>query len=239
MGLATRVAGRGDLPSGPCGRSGRTRFARRHGAGFTLVEILVALAVFAIIGVMAARILAGMVDISEFTQERGQVLAETQRAFAIIERDIEQLAHRPVRDELGDTMKAVTVGGQTLAEFTRAGWQNPLGYPRPELQRVAYALEGDTLVRLFWPVLDRAPDTEAVAQTLLTGVTAAMFVARDGDGGEHTYWPAETGGGGRLVAMGLRLRLRGHGEIERLWLTPVAVGLAPKEGEGPPNGDPT
>ena len=203
--------------------------------GFTLVEVLVALAVFAIIGVMAARILAGMVDISEFTQQRGQVLAATQRAFAIIERDIEQLAHRPVRDEMGDPTAAVTVGGVTLAEFTRAGWQNPLGYPRPELQRVAYVVEDDTLVRKFWPVLDRAPDTEPVAQTLLTGVAAATFVARDSDGGEHSYWPAGAAGG-ELVAMGLRLRLEEHGEIERLWLTPMAVDLAPEGAEQPPDG---
>lgn len=207
--------------------------------GFTLLEMLVALAVFAVIGVMAGRILSGMVDMSEFTYERGDALAQAQRAFAVIERDVLQLAARPVRDEFGQTAPALALGRGTLVEFTRAGWRNLLGEPRAQLQRVAYALRDDSLLRLFWPVLDRADDTRPRAQTLLTGVVDATFVVRDASGGEHTRWPAADGDGEvRPAALELRLRLEEHGHLKRLWLTPTTVEFAPPDAERGPDGAP-
>lgn len=194
--------------------------------------MLVALAVFGVIGVMAARILAGMVEVGDFTSERGAVLADIQRAFGVIARDVEQLTHRPVRDDLGDSLPACTVGtAGALAEFTRAGWQNPLGYARSELQRVAYTHEGEDLVRTFWPVLDRSPATRPVRQVLLTGVRQADFVVLDAAGDEHGFWPLASGQGEQaveLAALELRLRFERHGTVERLWVTPTAIAAMPE-----------
>ena len=207
--------------------------------GFTLLEMLVALAVFAVIGVMAGGILSGMVEMSEFTHQRGNALQQTQRALSVIERDVLQLAGRTVRNEFGASMPALAVGGETLAEFTRAGRRNPLGEPRAQLQRVAYVLRDDALLRLFWPVLDRADDTRPSAQTLLTEVENASFVLHDADGQEHAYWPAPgEGGEAQPAALELRLRLEDHGHLKRLWLTPAALDFAPCEGEQPPDGEP-
>ena len=123
---------------------------------FTLIEILVALAVFAIIGVLSSRILLGMVDVSSATADHAATLAELQRAVSVVERDVQQLVRRSVRDEHGDPRDAVAVNDEALLELTRRGWQNPLGAPRAELQRVAYVLRDEKLIRLFWPILDRA-----------------------------------------------------------------------------------
>lgn len=211
--------------------------------GFTLLEMLVALAVFGVVGVMAARILAGMVEVGDFTRERGAALADIQRAFGIIARDVEQLTFRSVRDDLGDSLPACTVGtGATLAEFTRAGWQNPLGYARSELQRVAYTHEGEELVRTFWPVLDRSPATRPVRQILLTGVSQAQFVALDAGGEEHGFWPStsEQGEqGGAPAALELRLRFERRGAVERLWVTPAGFPAIPEaDPDAPPNAPP-
>ncbi len=207
--------------------------------GFTLLEMLVALAVFAVIGVMAGGILSGMVEMSEFTHQRGNALQQTQRALSVIERDVLQLAGRTVRNEFGASVPALTVGGETLAEFTRAGRRNPLGEPRAQLQRVAYVLRDDALLRLFWPVLDRADDTRPVAQTLLTEVENASFVLHDAEGQEHAYWPSPSEGGeAQPAALELRLRLEDQGHLKRLWLTPATLDFAPREAEQPPDGDP-
>lgn len=234
------MAGRGFTLLGDH-RRGHRRAHRRalHAAlmarrGFTLLEMLVALAVFAVIGVMAGRILSGMVDMSEFTYQRGDTLAQAQRAFSVIERDVLQLAGRGVRDEFGASAPALAVGRATLAEFTRAGWRNPLGEPRAKLQRVAYALREDTLLRLFWPVLDRADDARPRVQTLLTGVVEATFVVRDSAGGEHAYWPSKSGDGegdrdAQPAALELRLRLDDHRQLKRLWLTPTAMEFVPSD----------
>ena len=204
--------------------SPRRGASRRAGRAFTLLEMLVALAVFAAIGVMATRILAGMVDIAENTRSRGDAFSDLQRALAIVQRDIEQLAHRPVRDELGDELGAATLGDGSLLELTRHGWQNPLAAARSEMQRVAYVVERDRLIRLFWEVLDRAPTSEAHVQTLLEDVRDVEFIAHDDNGETHRFWPRMNDDGSRqLAAIGLELEVENYGRIERLWLVPQSM----------------
>lgn len=205
--------------------------------GFTLIEIVVALAVFAVIGVLASRILTSMIDVNEGTRSRGDALFEVQRAMSLIERDIEQLTDRTIRDVLGDRLPAVVLGDNTLIEFTRLGWQNPLGEPRSEAQRVAYAFRDDTLLRLFWPVLDRAPGTEPLSQTLLTGVQSVEFIAHDYEGDDHRFWPraadVDPANGPLLAAIEMRLDVKPYGRIERLWVLPAEPAKRPQPSDEP------
>lgn len=211
---------------------------RRASRGFTLLEMMVALAVFGIIGVMASRILVGLVGIGEFARERGDALAELQRAFGIIERDVEQLAYRAVRNELDSFGPEVVVGGDGLAEFTRAGWSNPLGLPRSELQRVAYARRDDALVRLYWSTLDRASDAAPITQTLISGVKDVAFMAYDSSGEAHSYWPrTDDDNEHGLAALQIRLRHERLGHFERLWATPAAPTPPASDPESP-DGEP-
>ena len=189
---------------------------------FTLLEMLVALGVFAIIGVLSSRILMGVVDVSAATAERAAELAALQRAMAVIERDIEQLVHRTVRDEYGEQRPAVAVDGDALLELTRRGWQNPLGARRAELQRVAYLLRDEKLLRLFWPVLDLGDDTEPIVQVLLDGVEEADFLAHDDESSDHRSWPhtVDEEDEVHMAAIEVRLQLRAFGRIARLHLVP-------------------
>lgn len=191
---------------------------------FTLLEMMVALAIFAVIGVMSSRILAGVVELSDVVGSRGEALAELQRAIAIVERDIEQGTRRSVRDSWGDSVQAIVAGDQFLLELTRVGWQNPLAEPRSELQRVAYAMRDDMLLRVYWPVLDRAPETEPVTQILLTGLEGAGFVLHDSRGAQHRHWPMPPRRDGEpehVAAIALELDSATFGRIERLWLLPA------------------
>jgi len=80
------------------------------------------------------------------------------------------------------------------------GWRNPLGLPRSEVQRVGYFIEEENLVRAYWPVLDRAQDTEPLFQTLLEDVQRLEFFALDNEGNEHSFWGVDgrISGGPRL-----------------------------------------
>ena len=206
-------------------------------AGFTLLEILVALAVFAVVSVLATRILGSIVELAEATGERSAALAAVQRALAVVERDVEQMVRRPVRDEMGDLGAAVAIGDATLIEFTRQGWQNPLDKPRTTLQRVAYAQRDGKLLRLYWPVLDRAPGSAPVAQVLLDGVSEAAFVGHDDAGQEHRHWPASAASdaaGVDLAGVELRLKTATFGRLARLWLVPAGADfLREQEAEDP------
>ncbi len=207
---------------------------RRAPRAFTLLEMLVALAVFAIIGVLSSRVLMGMADVSAATAKHGAALAALQRAMAVVERDIEQLAYRGVRDELGDPRDAVAVDADALLELTRRGWQNPLGSPRAELQRVAYLLRDEKLLRLFWPVLDRADDTEPIVQVLLDGVEEADFLAHDDERSDHRQWPLPASRDDKvyLAAIEMRLKHKTFGRIERLWLVPPSDHFLVGESRG-------
>ena len=164
-------------------------YRRGTHSGFTLLEVIVVLLIFSIIGVISARIVSRVIDNDRTLSERGARLAEVQRSMQILQRDILQLSPRGIRDQLGDPVDPILIGADGMIEFTRFGWRNPLERPRSELQRVGYVVQDETLFRAYWMVLDRAPDSEPQLQRLLDGVRQAEFFAVDASGNEHSFWP--------------------------------------------------
>jgi len=145
----------------------------KHGdQGFTLIEVLIAMAITAVIALVAYTSLSTVISGVEAARAEGERVALINRAMTVFSRDIRQVVDRPVRDEFGAVESGLEGGPlarQTLA-FTRAGWHNTVGLPRSTLQRVAYYLDEDRLVRASWPVLDRTNAVEPNEVTLLEGV---------------------------------------------------------------------
>ena len=79
-------------------------------AGFTLLELLVAVAVFAVVGVMAYGGLQAVMSQQQRTNEHAQRLADLQLAYRVMQRDLEQLIDRPIRNEYGDTVVGLLRG---------------------------------------------------------------------------------------------------------------------------------
>jgi general secretion pathway protein J len=108
--------------------------------------------------------------------------------------------------------------------LTRNGWRNPLALPRSDLQRVAYAIEDETLIRYYWQVLDRAEDSMPVRQVMLEDVYLLEFSAIDISGNSHSFWPlmAEMAMDPEadLAAISVRLEVRPFGELVRVWDVP-------------------
>ena len=211
--------------------------------GFTLLEMLVALAVFAVLGLMSSQMLSRILVVHEVATVRGQRLSEIQRGMDLLQRDVMQLVHRQVRDELGDSIPALLVGGEPPLELTRTGWRNPLWLPRSELQRVAYRVDGDDrLVRYYWGVLDRAEDTEPVVQVLIEDVGALEVAVLDRAGNEHSFWPLVGDQGldpeQTIVGIQVRIDVAPFGEITRVWDVPAPFvepeAAGPRGSEGVP-----
>ncbi len=196
----------------------------RRPPGFTLIEVLIVLAIFSVIGVMSAQILSRVLANNQVLAERGARLVEVQRAMQILQRDLLQLSGRGIRDLLGDPLEPLMIGADGMIEFTRFGWRNPLGRPRSELQRVGYIVQDETLYRAYWMVLDRAPDTEPHLQALLQGVQEAEFSALDVSGNEHSFWPPagdfRNDPSLQLAAIILRIDAAPFGVVERVWPVP-------------------
>lgn len=196
---------------------------RRGQRGFTLVEILVATAIFAIIMAIAFLSIRGAArqrDSVAASQERFQ---EIQRAVQMISRDLSQLQPRAVRDIIGDDrMPALTTGGDGQGiEFTTGGWSNPAALNRSVLQRVSYQVEEDKLVRSRWPVLDRTQGTLPLRRELLDGIVALQMRFFDASGEDHEDWPPLAGDpratmSMRPKAVEFTIELEDYGLISRL-----------------------
>ncbi len=155
-------------------------------SGFTLLELMVAIVLFSMISTAAYKLFMSVTRAQEVTQLVLDDLDKLQRAEIVLEKDLFQMTRRPVRDESGRQQPALKVPGTggTLVEFTRSGWQNPLQVTRSTLQRVAYALEGHQLIRYYWPMLDRAPDSTRIRQTVMSEVSSVKFRFLD----DHKRW---------------------------------------------------
>lgn len=126
--------------------------------GFTLIEVLVATAVFSI---MAALAYGGLNSIA---RTRGDLakqesdFAALLRAVGSLERDLNGVVARPVRGAAGQELPAL-IGASGRIELTRLGFANPQAEPRSNLQRVFYERDGGKFERGRYAVLDRAANS--------------------------------------------------------------------------------
>jgi len=197
--------------------------------GFTLLELLVALAVFAILATAAYGGLRTVLFTRAAVETQSQRLAAVQLAFHRLGQDIEQAAPRGIRDEYGEPQAALL--GDELADerliLTRAGWANPLGQPRASLQRVAYRLRDGQLWRLHWPVLDRGGLVEPRETSVLDQVRELRIRFLDQNASWRNDWPppASDDSSQRDLdalprAVEISVTLEDWGEITRLLLLP-------------------
>ena len=134
--------------------------------GFTLLELLVAITVF---GVMSAIAYRGLVEVAisdDALKLEGERLKRLQFAFGLFERDVRQSVPRGIRDGFGQPMPAL-IGTPNRFSMTRAGWSNPMSRPRASLERVDYQFDGGQMLRLGWPVLDRAQSSQPESLVLV------------------------------------------------------------------------
>ncbi|MDY6943030.1 MAG: type II secretion system minor pseudopilin GspJ [Pseudomonadota bacterium] len=189
--------------------------------GFTLLELVVALSIFAVMAVMAYGGLNGVIDGRTQTLDTQARWETLQKAIAVMSHDIRQASIRPVRDELGDLQPALHAEHYTdsILAFTRDGWLNPLGQPRSSLQRVGYRVDSQTLYRLNYWYLDRAPDTVVQTTELLDGVRRFEVRLLDSEGRWRMDWPPPDADLDEMPrAMAFEMDLEGLGPLSRVFV---------------------
>lgn len=168
------------------------RGCARAARGFTLLELVVVIAIFAVFSLMAYGGLDSVLQTRrqvELAQER---LAQLQKAYLRLRNDLQQVSLRPARDGFGDVQPALRATDGGYLELTRGGWRNPLYLPRPGLERVAYRYEDGELIRMSWRVLDLAQDSKPVEIALLDGVEEVRWRYLDASREWRSRWPMES-----------------------------------------------
>lgn len=163
--------------------------------GFTLLEVLIAIAIFSIISLSSFSIFDTVLKGDEISKQRSERHNELQRAFLIIERDVLQIARRSVRlngespldNFLQTSGDAFTSDEQALA-FVRHGWTNPnLLLPRSDMQAVAYRLVDETLERLHFNFVDAVVGEEPKVRSLIKNISELSFEYYDGKKWQETW----------------------------------------------------
>jgi general secretion pathway protein J len=138
--------------------------------GFTLIEVVVALAVFAIVGITAFSGLSAILKWQTDLEIRSDQIKSIQLTLKYLERDINRAITRPIRDQYGDTQPAFSSDGESIMSLTYSGWRNPAGLRRSNLQRVAYEVNENQFKRHSWNRLDGAISEDAREVVLLEEV---------------------------------------------------------------------
>lgn len=196
--------------------------------GFTLVEMLVALSIFALIAAMGVGLLRSSIDTQDAVQGRLKGMSGINRLRAVMANDLAQAVQRSTRGPAGEAVPAF-VGSATGFAFVHGGAGSLDGSPRPAVERVGYALIGGEWRRATQPMLDGTALGEG--DRLMGDVAAVAVRYRDERGNWGESWSSEPGD--RLPrAVEMRITRRAREALTMLFLT--APTLPPPPATGTP-----
>lgn len=156
---------------------------RDRARGFTLIEALLALAIFGVIAVLAYRATASLSDGEARLSAEAARWRTLEALFTRFEADIRQAVPRAVRS--GANREAawlgVEDGGHSALVFTRAGSEFSVE-PAPAGQRLGYRLRENAIELVYWPQLDHAASARPLIYPLVADIAAFKleYLARDG-----------------------------------------------------------
>ncbi|MFW5662001.1 MAG: type II secretion system minor pseudopilin GspJ [Oceanicaulis sp.] len=211
-------------------------------AGFSLIEVLAAVAVFALVSTLSVGMLGAALRGQEQTEAAIERINAAQRIAALLKDDVGQAVPRPVRDAEGQEDPRVFAGSiagveavrglgeaREILVLTRTGWANPGGVqPRSGLQRVSWLYDGDRLWREVLPYPDAARASEPVRRLVAEGVRDLElgFYAGSGWANEVRLLADAETVPSPPAAVRVRYAIEGLGTMEHVVLSPSAGGAS-------------
>jgi general secretion pathway protein J len=202
-----------------CRRSAQQGFSsclRSAQQGFTLVEMLIALAIFGMLTAAAVALLSVTARTQEAADRQLAEVGDLRRMSSLLAADLAQTVARPHRDVDGRPQIAFAGadgGDAMLMMFVRTG--NDVDAGLPALKRVGYRVANGRLERLAFAAVDGGD--AAVAVPLIDGVRQARLRYRDRTGAwQPTWFPSD---GTQLpVAVELTVETAREGVVRQVFL---------------------
>ena len=191
--------------------------------GFTLIEVLVSIFIFAILASGSYQVLQSAVQTDEVSGRKIDRLAEIQKTFMIADRDFSYMANRSNRYP-GQGARRYSWSGKNILgsddwgiEFVRSSLINPGAMlNRSELQRVAYRLKDGELQRGVYDRHDPIEDQPPQWSTLITGVSRFELKFRNNKNGKD--WSDFARDGSVPFGVMFSITLEDYGQIRRIYM---------------------
>lgn len=197
--------------------------------GFTFIEMLLAAAIFAMLGLASVAILQSVTSSDTASSEAMLRLTQLQRTMLMLERDFMQISARHIRIDGEPAEKSRLWGEKYLLDsddhgvsFSHQGWRNPaMILPRSEIQAVAYRLQEGQLQRLFTLYPDAVTGTEPKVQHLQDNLDGFEVHYLQDDEWKERWRDSEL-----PLAIRVTLVHESVGKIERIFMMPEALAAS-------------
>ncbi len=201
--------------------------------GFTLIEMLLAVVIFAAVGLASVAVLNTVVQNDANSKVNMDQLQQVQRAMLVMERDFWQIVPRQVRINGEAPTKLTLAGAKNFIEsdddgitFVQGGWTNPgMVLPRSEVQLVGYRLKGQKFERVYYIFPDAVTGTEPKVQVLLTDVEELkiQYLSQQTENADDNAitWQSQWDSEKWPKAIKLTLKSPRLGVIERVFVPPA------------------
>jgi len=162
--------------------------------GFTLIELIVALSIFAVMSVLSYKGLTSLIQTKERVSVEDEKWQQLIVFFDRIELDLKQSVNRSITDRdgilepafIGRPNYAGDYGAQLI--FSRFGDREQTGFLM-DTRRIAYRLKDGAVELLIWPSTDAAPNSKPEIFKVLPHVVQIYFTYLTQDGRFVNEWP--------------------------------------------------
>lgn len=217
-------------------------------SGLTLLEMLIALAITALVAAMAYGFLSSARVAKESIDEALDTVNSLETVFQLLATDLHHVVDRqlpaaaaglgsvePAPAFMGGEVSrgaANPLLGEYMIRFVRDGWANPLQQQRSDLQRVGYRWIDGQLWRDYWPERNQPLDAEPSGTRLLIEDLEELRIRFLPAGAEEIregawleFWPPSgtdpaNQEGSLPLAVELTLTLEDVGDVQRIFSLP-------------------
>ena len=193
--------------------------------GFTLIEMVIAVAIFAVMMVIAFPGLTHIAKVGDQVGQSNRRLSELQFALTYLNRDWAQVSSRKILDQYGDEKPHIVIEDNSIS-FTHSGWSNLLQQKRSELQRVQYLVKENQLIRQYWVSLDQAPAEEPISTVLIDEVESFAVHLIGSSEQAIERWPLGEQDEQRVdrpIALRVEIDVKQFGQVHRIMEIPEGV----------------